>query len=186
MTLHLTSMQVIIMVKLQLTLTDFKIRSQNLWFHRLISTLSFSILAPIFVLSKLTCLVTLLDCKLQVFKNSPKLTISSILNELLSTQNVNLARFARNVKCDFFVIFKHRVDAIFIANVTTLTKCCGMSQKQAKVCHWCDLHFWPSETLHLKISTCQKCIFTFFGKSTLNSRHFLRLKNQSFFSGLQI
>ena len=30
MTLHLTSMQVIIMVKLQLTLTDFKIRSQNL------------------------------------------------------------------------------------------------------------------------------------------------------------
>ena len=30
-----------------------------------------------------------------------------ILKELLSTQNVNVARFARNVKCDFFVIFTH-------------------------------------------------------------------------------
>ena len=30
---------------------------------------------PIFVLLKLTCLVTLFDCKLQVFKNSPKWTI---------------------------------------------------------------------------------------------------------------
>ena len=122
MTLHLTSMQVIIMVKLQLTLTDFKIRSQNLWFHRLISTLSFSILAPIFVLSKLTCLVTLLDCKLKVFKNSPKLTISSILNELLSTQNVNLARFARNVECDFF------------GNFQTLWSC-------TSICH--SFHFYP-------------------------------------------
>ena len=28
-------------------------------------------------------------------------------NELLSTQNVHVARFARNVECDFFVIFKH-------------------------------------------------------------------------------
>ena len=32
---------------------------------------------PIFVLLKLTCLVTLFDRKLQVFKNSPKLTILS-------------------------------------------------------------------------------------------------------------
>ena len=47
--------------------------------------------------------------KLQGFKNSPKLTIFGLFNELLSTQNVNVFRFARNVECDFFGIFKHRV-----------------------------------------------------------------------------
>ena len=29
-----------------------------------------------------------------------------IFNELLSTQNVNIARFARNVECDFFCDFQ--------------------------------------------------------------------------------
>ena len=57
----------------------------------------------------MTCLVTLFDCKLQVFKNSPKWTIFGIFNQLLSIQNVNVARFAHNVEWDFFcVIFKHR------------------------------------------------------------------------------
>ena len=54
----------------------------------------------------MTYLVTLFDCKLQVFKNLPKLTIFSIFNELLSTQIVNVARFARNVECDFFFDFQ--------------------------------------------------------------------------------
>ena len=58
---------------------------------------------PIFVLFNLTSLVTLFDRKLQIFKKSPKLTI---FNELLSTQNVNVARFARNVKWDFFCDFQ--------------------------------------------------------------------------------
>ena len=53
---------------------------------------------PIFFLLKVTCLVTLFDCKLQVFKNSPKWTIFAIFNQLFSTQNVNVARFARNVE----------------------------------------------------------------------------------------
>ena len=35
------------------------------------------------------------------FQKSPKLTILGIFNELLSTQNVNVARFARNVEWDF-------------------------------------------------------------------------------------
>ena len=39
---------------------------------------------PIFVLLKLTFLVTLFDRKLQVFKNSPKWIIFGIFNELLS------------------------------------------------------------------------------------------------------
>ena len=48
------------------------------------------------------CLVALFDSKLQVFKNSQKLTIFGIFYDLLSTQIANLARFARNVECDFF------------------------------------------------------------------------------------
>ena len=41
--------------------------------------------SPIFVLLKLTCLVTLYDRKLQVFKNSPKRTIFGIFDQLLPT-----------------------------------------------------------------------------------------------------
>ena len=61
---------------------------------------------PIFVLLKVTCLITLFDSKLQVFKNSPKWIIFGIFNELLSTQHVNVARFARNIECDFFCDFQ--------------------------------------------------------------------------------
>ena len=39
---------------------------------------------PIFVRLKVTCLVTLFDCKLQVFKNSSKLTNFGFYNEVLS------------------------------------------------------------------------------------------------------
>ena len=46
----------------------------------------------IFVLLKLTCLLTLFD------RNSPKLIIFGIVDEILSTQNVNVAHFARNVE----------------------------------------------------------------------------------------
>ena len=42
--------------------------------------LAFWHFSPIFVLLKLTCLVTLFDPKLQVFKNSPKWTIFGIFN----------------------------------------------------------------------------------------------------------
>ena len=56
----------------------------------------------ILVLLELTCLVTLFDRKLQVFKNSPNWVFYGIFNQLLSTQNVNVARFARNVEWDFF------------------------------------------------------------------------------------
>ena len=46
----------------------------------------------------ITCLVTLFDRKLQVFKNSPKWTIFGIFIQLLSTQNVNVAHFVRIVE----------------------------------------------------------------------------------------
>ena len=61
---------------------------------------------PIFVLLKLICLVALFDCKLQVFKNFPKWIIFGIFNELLSTQFVKVARFARNVEWDYFCDFQ--------------------------------------------------------------------------------
>ena len=51
-----------------------------------------------FVLLKRTCLVTLFDLKLYVFQNSAKWIIFGIFHYLLSTPNVNVARFARNVK----------------------------------------------------------------------------------------
>ena len=59
----------------------------------------------IFVQLKVICLVTLFDHKLQVFKKSPKLTIFGIFKQLLSTQNVNIARFARNVEWDILSDF---------------------------------------------------------------------------------
>ena len=55
---------------------------------------------------KMTCLGTLLDRNFQVFKNSSNWTIFGIFNELLAIQNVNVARFARNVECDFFCDFQ--------------------------------------------------------------------------------
>ena len=56
---------------------------------------------PIYV--QLKCL---LDRKLQVFKNSPKLSIFGLFKWILFTQSVNLARFARNVEWDFFYDFQ--------------------------------------------------------------------------------
>ena len=67
---------------------------------------SFVTFHQFFVLLKLTCLVTLFDGKLQVFKTSPKLAIFGIFNELLATQNVNVARFTRKEEWDFFLNFQ--------------------------------------------------------------------------------
>ena len=40
------------------------------------------------------------------FQKLAKIDPFGIFNELLSTQNVNVARFARNVECDFFGDFQ--------------------------------------------------------------------------------
>ena len=47
--------------------------------------------------------------KCRIFKNSPKWTIFGIFNELLAAQNVNVARFARNVEWDLFMWFSNTV-----------------------------------------------------------------------------
>ena len=61
---------------------------------------------PFFVLWKVTCLVTLFDRKLLVVINRPNWPFFGIFNEFLSTQNLNVARFARKVVCDFFFNFQ--------------------------------------------------------------------------------
>ena len=68
---------------------------------KLLSHLNFWILAfpPIFVLLKVTCLVTLSDRKLHIFKNSSTWTIFGIFYLLLSTQNVNVARCSLRSQC---------------------------------------------------------------------------------------
>ena len=40
------------------------------------------------------------------FQKLAKLTIFGIFDKLLFTKNINLARFARNVECDFFCDFQ--------------------------------------------------------------------------------
>ena len=58
---------------------------------------------------KVNSLVTLFDRLLKVFKNSSKWSIFGIVKELLSTQIVNVACFARNVEWDFFGWFSNTV-----------------------------------------------------------------------------
>ena len=79
----------------------------NTYFLKITQNVVFELLqfwhfSPIFVLIKITCLVT------QVFRNSPKLTIFGIFIELLSTQNVNLTSLGM-LNETFSVIFNHCV-----------------------------------------------------------------------------
>ena len=60
--------------------------------------------------------------KLQVFKKSPKWTFFGIFYQLLFTQNVNVARFARNVECDLFLWFSKTVQKSSKINVFRLVK----------------------------------------------------------------
>ena len=69
-----------------------RIRISQLWHFPLI-----------FVLLKLTCLVTLTGQA----SGFQKLAKIGHFYELWSTQNVNVARFANNVECDVLLIFKH-------------------------------------------------------------------------------
>ena len=49
------------------------------------------------------------DSKFQVFQKLAKMTSFGIFDELLSTQNVKVTRFASNVDCDFFLWFSNIV-----------------------------------------------------------------------------
>ena len=61
-----------------------------------------------------------------------KLTIFGIFNKLLSTQNANVARYARNVELRFFVIFKH-CDILLIRNFPQFChKCYILAQAHKK------------------------------------------------------
>ena len=61
----------------------------------------------IFVLLKLTCLLSnTVWPNTSDFQKKPKLSIFGIFNAFLSHQNINVARFARNIECDFFWDFQ--------------------------------------------------------------------------------
>ena len=62
---------------------------------------------PIVVLLKLTCLVTLfLTASFRFSKTRQNWPFFDIFKKLLSTQNVNLAHFARSIEWDFFCDFQ--------------------------------------------------------------------------------
>ena len=66
--------------------------------------------------------------KCRIFKKSPKWTIFGIFNELLFTQNVNVARFARNVEWDFFLWFSNTVcTGVPVRKLTGISRyCCAL------------------------------------------------------------
>ena len=68
----------------------------------------------ILALPTIFCLEILFDCKLQVFT---KMTILGIFDKILSTQNVNVARFARKVKLRLFLWFSNIVHILGLKNI---------------------------------------------------------------------
>ena len=109
-----------------------------------------------FVHSK--CLVTLFDRKLQVFKSSPKLTIFDKINELLSTQNVSRARYARNVEWDFFCDFQTPCIQEIVAKAYPTQ----FFRRFAPKCSGCYQSFRPSDLIrkalhHFFHVDCFKC-----------------------------
>ena len=71
-----------------------------------LKVLNFGIFHQFQVISKLTYLLTLFDHKLQVSENSSNWSVFGNFYVLLSTQNINVARFARNVYWDFSFNFQ--------------------------------------------------------------------------------
>ena len=110
---------------------------------------------PFFVLLKLTCLVTLLDRNHQFFKEAPKWTIFGTFNELLSTENVNVTRFARNVEWDFLWDFQ-----------TPYFAYRSLSDKKAKRCNICGKIYvsMPAYAMHLRTHN-QNCKCSICGKT---------------------
>ena len=82
------------------------LQTHSVWKSQKMSNLRFGVLAfsTHFVLNSFTCLVTLFDRELQFNKSE---TFLAFLNELLSTRNINVARFARAMlNATFSWIFK--------------------------------------------------------------------------------
>ena len=104
-----------------LSASDKSMFSHNVWKSSKNVAFGFWHFPHIFVLLNVTCLATLFDRKLQVFKNSPKWINFGIFNELLSTQSVNVVRFARNVVWDSFYYFQTPCSGVMKLRVVPLT-----------------------------------------------------------------
>ena len=99
-------------------------------------------------------MVTLFDCKLQVFKSSPKLTIFDNFNELF----VNRARYARNVEWDFFCDFQTPCIQEIVAKAYPTQ----FFRRFAPKCSGCYQSFRPSDLIrkalhHFFHVDCFKC-----------------------------
>ena len=106
------------------------------------SHLNLGISHQFLVFLRLTCLVTLFDLKLQVFKNSSKWTTFAIFNKLLSTQNVNGVRFARNVEWDFFCDFQTLLRTLTFFNSRNSTKKLKEAKDQKYEMKWKSYNTW--------------------------------------------
>ena len=86
--------------------------------------LNFGIFRQFLSYFKLTCLATLFDRKLQDFKNSLKRTSFGIFDYFLSTKNVKVARFARNVELDYFCDFQTLCTVLISFKIWISIFCC--------------------------------------------------------------
>ena len=73
---------------------------------------------PIYVQLQLTCLTVSFS-----FSKSRQIVLFDIFNELLSTQKINVARFARNVERDFFWDFQKQWHRCIFLHITGVYSC---------------------------------------------------------------
>ena len=77
--------------------------------------------------------------QIKIIKNSPKLAIFGISNLLMSTQNVNVARFARNVEWDIFGRFSNTVYLPLWLKVMLLMP--NATRRALQMVHVCEIRW---------------------------------------------
>ena len=89
---------IFVLLKMTYLVTLF-VRTVSFMFSKTRHNRQFWHFALIFVLLKVTYLVTLFDRKFSKTRQNEQFLI--FLDELLANKDVNVARYARHVKCDF-------------------------------------------------------------------------------------
>ena len=77
--------------------------------------------------------------QIKIIKNSPKLAIFGISNLLMSTQNVNVARFARSVEWDIFGRFSNTVYLPLWLKVMLLMP--NATRRALQMVHVCEIRW---------------------------------------------
>ena len=119
---------------------NWQMKTKNVWKLLKMSHLNFWILTfpSIFVLLKVTCLVTLFTSKLQVLKNSPNGPFLALLNKLLATQILKLASLAM-LNATFSHLFIWFSNTLLIFGLSKIQKW-GISEfflrRDVKIASW--------------------------------------------------